>query len=93
MSRIFKAPIAWVFAPGPKFVESVGGAVAAVDVWLKHTAYQQSLGPERLMMLDLRERLAAIPHEASEPQLEAAAAAINTIVAFALRRGLVPLSD
>jgi len=73
-------------------VESAGGAVAAIDVWLRHTALQESLGPERLMMVNLRERLATIPQEASEPQLEAAAAAINSLVAFARRRGVARLA-
>lgn len=93
MSRIFKLPIAWGFVPGPGFVESVGGAVAAIDVWLKHTADQQAVGAERLMMVDLQDRLAAIPQEANEAQLEAVAAAINSLVAFARRRGVVRLSN
>lgn len=92
-SRTFKTPVPWGFIPGPAFLESVGGALAAVDLWLRHTVDDHAAAPERLMMIDLRERLAAVPQDPTAFQVQEAMAAIKTMADFASRRKVVRLSD
>lgn len=92
MIRTFKVPVDRGFVPGPVFLESVDGALAAVDLWLRHTADDQSVGPERMMVLDLRDRLAAVPHRPTVLQVEEVVAAIKTVVDFASKRRVVRLA-
>ncbi|TWT13840.1 hypothetical protein [Reyranella sp. CPCC 100927] len=93
MPRTFKEPVDWGFVPGPTFVESIGGALAAVDLWLKHTASDERVAPERMMAFDLRQRLAAVPQVPTAFQVEEIMTAIRTVVDFAVKRKVVLLSD
>ena len=93
MLRTFKEPVDWGFVPGPTFLESVGGALAAVDLWLKHTGSDARVAPERIMVFDLRERLAAVPLAPTAFQVEEIMTAIKTVVDFASKRKVVLFSD
>lgn len=93
MLRTFREPVDWGFVPGPAFLESVGGTLAAVDLWLKHTASDDRVVPERMMVLDLRERLAAVPPAPTAFQIHEVVAAIKVVVDFAAKRKVVRLSD
>lgn len=89
MPRTFKEPVDWGFVPGPPFLESVGGAVAAVELWLQYTANDDRVAPERLMVLNLRERLVSVPDVPTPFQIQEVMAAIKTVVDFAAKRKAV----
>lgn len=91
MTRIFKEPIDWGFIPGPAFLETVSGAQAAVDLWLRHTAEDRNVWPERTMMFELQSRLAALPPEPTTSQVQEAVAAIRVVVSFASKRDVTRL--
>lgn len=93
LSRTFKAPVLWGFIPGPAFLESVGGALAAADLWLRHTAADSSVASERMMMMGLRTRLAAVPRDPTSTQVREVMESIKTMVDFASGRNVVRLSD
>ncbi|HKV17044.1 MAG TPA: hypothetical protein VJQ81_18495 [Reyranella sp.] len=92
MLRTFKEPVDWGFIPGPPFLESVGGALAAIDLWLKHTSSDDRVAPERMMVLDLRDRLAAVPSAPTALQIREVMAAIKAVGDFAVKRQVVHLS-
>ena len=93
LSRTFKAPVLWGFVPGPAFLESVGGALAAADLWLGHTTDDLSVASERMMMMSLRTRLAAVPQDPTSVQVREVMESIKTMVDFASGRNVVRLSD
>lgn len=90
--RTFQGSLRWGFIPGPGFVESIGGALAAADLWLRQTPDDARIRQERQMMTDLREMLAAVPPAPSEDKVRAVALEIRTFVAFARNRAVVPFA-
>jgi len=91
--RTFRESLRWGFIPGPEFVDSIGGALAAADLWLRQTPDDARIQQERQMMADLREMLAAVSQAPSESEVLAVALAIRTFVAFVRTRAVVPLAD
>lgn len=89
MLRTFKKPVDWGLVPGPPFVESVGGALAAVDLWLRHAADDDRRAPEHQMMMDLRQRLAVMPQDPTPCQMQVVMAAIKIVVVTARRKGVL----
>ena len=87
MVRTFKKPVDWGLAPGPPFVESIGGALAAVDLWLRHAADDDRRTPAYQLMVDLRQQLAMMPQNPTPCQVQVIMDAISIAVSAARPKG------
>jgi hypothetical protein len=85
-SQTFRTPAPWAIGPGPDRLYSLGGALAAVRMWLELTPDRPATRKERDLMLALRDLLVRIPAEVGEAHLVSAKRAIKGMVKYARSR-------
>ena len=85
--RTFRTPAPWGIGPGPAKLDSLDGALGAVDMWLELTPDRPATRRERDLMRTLRDLLADMPADPSEADLQSAKRAIKGMVKYACSRG------